>query len=85
MLRASGHGFAKILEWDQLSEKELINAIVDAMEDKDMVAALEKVNRLYTDREKTPVDKAVWWIEYICRNGLEGAKTLKPITGKCQF
>jgi len=82
LLRASGHGFAKILEWDQLSEKELITAIVDAMEDKDMVAALEKVNRLYTDREKTPVDKAVWWIEYICRNGLEGAKTLKPITGE---
>jgi len=81
LLRASGHGFAKILEWDQLTEKDLIDAITDAMEDQNMVAALDKVNRLYTDREKSPVDKAVWWIEYICRNGIEGAKTLKPNTG----
>ena len=28
-----------------------------------------------------PVDKAAWWIEYVCRNGITGASPLKPITG----
>ena len=26
-----------------------------------------------------PVDKATWWIEYVCRNGMDGGDILKPI------
>ena len=26
-----------------------------------------------------PVEKATWWIEYVCRNGMDGGEMLKPI------
>ena len=35
--------------------------------------------RLFTDRDMKPVDKATWWIEYVCRNGMDGGDILKPI------
>ena len=36
--------------------------------------------RMYKDREQSPVAKAVWWIEYVCKYGVEGARKLRPIT-----
>ena len=38
--------------------------------------------RLYKDREKSPVEKAVWWVEFVARNGMEAGKLLKPITSE---
>ena len=40
------------------------------------------ISRLYKDREKSPVEKAVWWVEYVARNGMEAGKLLKPITSE---
>jgi len=79
LLRAVKLGFAVLLDWDQLTVDSLMEAVVGAMESEDMVASLDRVHRLYTDREKTPVEKAVWWIEYVARNGIEGCKMMKPI------
>jgi len=80
LLRAQKHGFAKILDWDEITHVDLKTAIEEALEDKEMSVALDRVNRVYTDREMKPVDKAAWWIEYVCRNGITGASPLKPIT-----
>ena len=60
LLRAVKLGFAVLLDWDQLTVDSLMEAVVGAMESEDMVASLNRVHRLYTDREKTPVEKAVW-------------------------
>ena len=40
---------------------------------------MEYYFRLFTDRDMTPVDKATWWIEYVCRNGMDGGDILRPI------
>ena len=40
------------------------------------------IARLYKDREKSPVEKAVWWVEFVARNGMEAGKLLKPITSE---
>ena len=42
--------------------------MTDAMNDKAMEASMERIHNLYMDREKKPLEKAAWWVEYVCRN-----------------
>ena len=71
------------MEWDELTAEGLKTNILDAMESKEMQEALERVHSLYTDREKKPVEKAVWWIEYVCRH--QGADILQSIGENVPF
>ena len=71
------------MEWDELTAEGLKTNIVDAMESKEMQEALERVHSLYTDREMKPVEKAVWWIEYVCRH--QGADILQSIGENVPF
>ena len=71
------------MEWDELTAEGLKTNIVDAMESKEMQEALERVHSLYTDREMKPVEKAVWWIEYVCRH--QGADMLQSIGENVPF
>ena len=75
LLRAERHGYARLLEWDDLTTEGLKTAILESMESREMQEALERVHSLYTDREMKPVDRAVWWIEYVCRH--QGADILR--------
>ena len=83
LLRAERHGYARLLEWDELTAEDLKAAIMDSMESSEMQEALERVHRLYTDREMKPVERAVWWIEYVCRH--QGAKILRSIGENVPF
>jgi len=60
-----------------LAADQLVASIRKAMEDKEMAASLERIHTLYMDRPERPVDKAAWWVEYVCRHG--GADWLKSI------
>ena len=75
ILRAARHGYAKMLHWDNITSAELINAINDAMYDKNMKLSLDKIHSLYTDTEHNPREKAAWWVEYVCRH--KGAEILQ--------
>jgi len=80
LLRAERHGFATLLEWDELTAEGLKNAIMESMESDQMQAALDRVHSFYVDREMAAVDRAVWWIEYVCRH--RGAPVLQSIGEK---
>jgi len=75
LLRAKRHGYAAMLDWDNLTAEDLIKDISDAMTDENMKASMERIHSLYVDREEKPVDKAAWWVEYVCRH--KGAEMLK--------
>ena len=75
LLRAEKHGYAKFLKWDTLTADELTDAIKAGVEDESMQLAMEKIHNLYLDRQQSPVDTAVWWVEYVCRHG--GAEMLQ--------
>ena len=68
------------MEWDDLTAENLLAAIKESMESEEMQAALERVHGFYLDREMRAVDKAVWWIEYVCRH--QGAPVLHSIGEK---
>ena len=53
-------------------------AIEDGITDEKMRSSLDRIHSLYiyTDAPRRPVETAVWWMEYVCRN--RGAKMLQP-------
>ena len=75
ILRATTYGYAKMLEWENLTADELGKAIDDGMRDEKMRSSLDRVHSQYTDAQRRPVETAVWWIEYVCRH--KGAKMLQ--------
>jgi len=75
LLRAARHGYARSLDWENLTTEDLTNGINDAINDESMKAAMERIHTLYVDREEKPVVKAAWWVEYVARN--KGADLLK--------
>ena len=96
LLRAERHGYAVLLEWDDVTVISLRSAVTQAMESKSMVSSLDHMSRyhtlitvsniitiiiirIYKDREQSPAEKAVWWIEFVCRHGIQGTRTLRPI------
>ena len=79
LLRAAKHGYAVLLEYETLTEASLTSSVQMAMESPQMAAALDRAHKLYTDRDMKPAERATWWIEYVCRNGMEAGKMLKPI------
>ena len=40
-----------------------------------MSSSLERIHNVYIDNQQKPLDTAVWWIEYVCRN--KGAEILQ--------
>ena len=75
LLRAAKHGYARMLELDTLSADQLTEAINAGVGDKEMRSSMEKIHNVYTDNQQRPLDTAVWWIEYVCRN--KGAEILQ--------
>eukprot|EP00092_Neocalanus_flemingeri_P003408 GFUD01003650.1.p1 GENE.GFUD01003650.1~~GFUD01003650.1.p1 ORF type:complete len:432 (-),score=95.64 GFUD01003650.1:147-1376(-) len=75
LLRATRHGYATSLDWENLSAEDLTKGIKEAMVDENMKSSMDRIHSLYVDREEKPVDKAAWWVEYVCRH--KGAEMLK--------
>lgn len=76
LMRAAKHGYAIHLEWDTITKEMLSAALNKAMFDKEMKRKVEKITKLFHDQKENPVEKAVWWIEYVMRHG--GAEFLRP-------
>ena len=76
LFRAAKHGYAVHLEWDSITKEILTAALNKAMFDKEMKRKVEKISNLFRDQKDDPVEKAVWWIEYVMRHG--GTDFLRP-------
>ena len=46
LLRAEKQGYALLLDWDNLNEEDITDAIKNAIENKAMIDSLERVHRL---------------------------------------
>ena len=73
---AAKHGYAVHLEWDSITKEILTAALNKAMFDKEMKRKVEKTTKIFRDQKDDPVEKAVWWIEYVMRHG--GTDFLRP-------
>ena len=65
-----------MLDWDTLNTKDMVDAINTARTSEDMKTAMEFRHELFTDQKESPLERAVWWVEYVIRHN--GAKFLRP-------
>ncbi|XP_038194534.1 UDP-glucuronosyltransferase 2B1 [Arvicola amphibius] len=69
-------GAAIRVDFSTLSTTELLNALRTVINDPSYKENAMKLSRIQHDQPMKPLDKAVFWIEYVMRN--RGAKHLRP-------
>ncbi|XP_012259384.2 UDP-glycosyltransferase UGT5-like isoform X1 [Athalia rosae] len=67
---------AKMVHFNSLPGEELRKAIVEVASDPSWKERVIKFRELLTDQPDTPLDRAVWWTEYVIRH--KGAYHLRP-------
>jgi len=76
MLRAQRRGYAIMLDWNSLNTDQFVAAVNKAMNDEKMKENMKTMHELFIDARDPPLDRAMWWTEYVMRHG--GAKFLRP-------
>ncbi|XP_068623982.1 UDP-glucosyltransferase 2-like [Battus philenor] len=69
------HGIGVRLYLEDLTEDMLKNAIMDVAENDRYRKNIVRLRSLMLDQPQTPLERAIWWIEYVLRHG--GAKHLR--------
>ncbi|XP_037050885.1 UDP-glucosyltransferase 2-like [Bradysia coprophila] len=68
MKKAEKKGFAIPLDFNTLTEEILLNAINKAINDPSYRQTVKKLSSVFLDQMEKPLDRAVFWIEYVLRH-----------------
>nr|ANI21994.1 UDP-glycosyltransferase 33T3 [Spodoptera exigua] len=63
------HGFGIRLDMEALTEEKLKHAINATIKDDSYRRNMEHFRTLINDEPQTPLERAVWWTEYVLRHG----------------
>ena len=66
------------LDWHGLSEETLESAIHQVLDDPTYQASITKLSHLIMDQPQHPLDRSIWWLEYLIRHPHN--PQMKPIT-----
>ncbi|XP_037385301.1 UDP-glucuronosyltransferase 2B31-like isoform X1 [Talpa occidentalis] len=69
-------GAAVALDLRKMTSTDLLNALKTVINDPSYKENAMKLSRIHHDRPMKPLDRAVFWIEFVMRN--KGAKHLRP-------
>ncbi|XP_037385555.1 UDP-glucuronosyltransferase 2B31-like isoform X1 [Talpa occidentalis] len=69
-------GAAVALDLQKMSSTDLLNALKKVINDPSYKENIMKLSRIQHDQPMKPLDRAVFWIEFVMRN--KGAKHLRP-------
>ncbi|XP_045454958.1 UDP-glucosyltransferase 2-like [Melitaea cinxia] len=72
------HGIGMKLDIDFLTEDKLKHAIETVISDESYRRNIIKLRDIMRDQPETPLERAIWWLEYAIRHG--GAKQLRAPT-----
>uniref|UniRef100_A0A3Q0SHW6 UDP glucuronosyltransferase 5 family, polypeptide G2 n=1 Tax=Amphilophus citrinellus TaxID=61819 RepID=A0A3Q0SHW6_AMPCI len=75
ILRLKVRGAARVLEAYSLTKEEFLNALKDVLENLSYRSNMQRLSQLHRDIPMTPMDTAIFWIEYVIRN--KGASHFK--------
>ncbi|XP_045536656.1 UDP-glycosyltransferase UGT5 [Papilio machaon] len=75
LLLAEEKGFGKILQYDDISEKYLESIILEVLNNDNYKKNALEISQRFKDRPMTPLDTAMFWLEYLLRN--KNAEALK--------
>ncbi|XP_029346054.1 2-hydroxyacylsphingosine 1-beta-galactosyltransferase isoform X2 [Acyrthosiphon pisum] len=68
-------GYGKVVDYFEITEESFGNAIKEVLSDPTFKKNVEIQSRVYRDQPMKPLQRAVYWVEYVIRNG--GAGHLK--------
>ncbi|XP_045762945.1 uncharacterized protein LOC123865767 [Maniola jurtina] len=77
------HGIGKQLNIETLTEDILKDAVETVIKDKSYKENIIKLHQLMRDQPEKPLERAVWWAEYVIRHG--GAKQLRAATANMSY
>ncbi|XP_016949775.1 UDP-glucosyltransferase 2-like [Drosophila biarmipes] len=61
-------GMAEVLDINKLREENLTNTIRELIDNPKYTMRAKKMSDIFKDRPMSPLDTAVWWMEYALRN-----------------
>lgn len=76
LLRLKVRGAARVLEANSLTKEGFLEALKDILETPSYRDNMQRLSRLQHDQVMSPMDTAIFWIEYVIRN--KGAAHLQP-------
>ncbi|XP_013164469.1 PREDICTED: UDP-glucuronosyltransferase [Papilio xuthus] len=68
LLQAVEKGFGKILQYDDINEKYLESIILEVLNNDNYKKKALEISQRFKDRPMTPLDTAMFWLEYLLRN-----------------
>ncbi|CAG9792441.1 unnamed protein product [Diatraea saccharalis] len=69
------HGFGVRVDIETIDEENFENAISEILNNDSYRQNILRMKRIFNDQPQTPLERAVWWTEYVIRHG--GAKHLR--------
>jgi len=81
--KAASIGVGITIDLDQLTEQKIIDVIVQLMGSPKYLQEAHRRSLVFRDQETHPVDRAVYWSEYVIRH--QGAAHLRPASLKLTF
>ncbi|XP_025198939.1 LOW QUALITY PROTEIN: 2-hydroxyacylsphingosine 1-beta-galactosyltransferase-like, partial [Melanaphis sacchari] len=75
MRHVEKNGYGKLITYNKLTEESFENAVEEVLTNPTFKDKSTIQSKVYKDQPMTPLDRAIYWIEYVIRN--DGAKYLK--------
>ncbi|XP_008302549.1 UDP-glucuronosyltransferase 2B17-like isoform X2 [Stegastes partitus] len=75
LFRLKARGAAQMVEPQSLTKENFLEALTDVIETPSYRENIKRLSKLHRDRPVSPMDTAIFWIEYVIRN--KGAAHLK--------
>lgn len=75
LLRLKMRGAARLVESTSLTKQDFLEALKDILENPSYQKNIQRLSDLHHDQPLSPMDTAIFWIEYVIRN--KGAAHLK--------
>ncbi|OCU00121.1 hypothetical protein XELAEV_18005906mg [Xenopus laevis] len=76
MVHMKSKGMAIMLDFNKMETQDLINAVKTVINNSTFKENAMRLSRIHHDQPVKPLDRAVFWIEYVIRH--KGAKHLRP-------
>lgn len=68
LLQAQSFGYAKILQYNDINEENLYKLLHEVLTNDSYAKNAKEMSRRFQDRPMSPLDTAMYWIEYVIRN-----------------
>lgn len=65
---AKDHGFIVELDWNTVSEEVLLTGINEILSNPVYAKNVKQLSSIYTDQPDDPLQRGVYWVEYVIRH-----------------